>query len=198
MHGLTFSQGEWLGYCNLDWPVSRMLWMGTMKTPSPCCQPKNACLRLINFSVYRTRYHWNNSLFSVSRLCLKEKKKRKNHILRTQHGIFFRPVRTLKYPVTNTVIWIVFEKEQLVKGWYVFCKNWPHCSLSGQMSAACYYLYWSTIRTEVKCEKTWIRIEMRVILLKQTSHIAPKGSTAITEALHTKTQSFIKCLSVYK
>lgn len=152
MHGLTFSQWERLGYCHSDWPVSRMLWMGTMKNPSPQCWPKNACLHVINFSLCT---EWEAAGITHSLFCFYYshvlKRVEKKHSRRIQNGKTFSAVHTLKCPMTNAEIWIAVEMEQTTwkRGWYVLCKSWPGCSLCGQMSAAAY------IKTYMMEDKTW-------------------------------------------
>lgn len=107
MQGLTFPRWEKLGYCNLDWPVSGMLWMGTMKKPE-CAPSGPECLHVINFSLSRIRRCWNDSFFCRIHCSPAWKRPMTNQTL----FFFFFFACTLKNAVTNMAIWIVVEEEE--------------------------------------------------------------------------------------
>jgi len=160
------------------------------KTPSPCREPKNACLRVINFSLCTEWGTTGITLFFLFllRLCFEEEK-RKNHILRIWEfnmDFFFLPVPTLKYPVTNTVIlnsiWkgtnhlrkggTCSEKTGLIAVWVDRCQLLVTCSHILRHNKAYKSKRWE-----------YLDLHMRVTWLKHTSYISPQGTWTVLYAL---------------
>ena len=136
------------------------------KTPSPCREPKNACLRVINFSLCTEWGTTGITLFFLFllRLCFEEEK-RKNHILRIwEFNMDFFFCLSPLWSILWLIQWslIAFEKERTTWERVVRALKKLASLLFEWTDVSCLLLaliYWGTIRhIRAKGGNIWIFI----------------------------------------